>query len=251
MKPSFLQRRLASTLWAAALLAAAPLLARGPYEEGAGIDITGTVTDAQGRPAAGVLVVFEAAREEWSLRDFDLRERGWKRVDAETRQATTDERGRFSIEWPWHDYYNRFVLVAGRLVPEAGGGQRFQELARVDLDRRIRQGSPVVTMLAIEGAAPAPPPARAEASSAPAAVAPAASVVVADPGPAPVLDSPAARSEDERRVVAEWGEPERVSTFEGGGSREVTWWYFQLGKAYRFEDGRLVQVAPFTPVEPF
>ena len=60
-----------------------------------------------------------------------------------------------------------------------------------------------------------------------------------------------ASSADERRVLAELGQPDRVEVFEHGGRREVTWWYFRVGRAYRFDAGRLRQVTPFEPVQPF
>ncbi len=207
----------------AAFLAGAVAGARAPYAEGEEIHITGTVVDAAGRPVSGATVLLEAFRVEWSFRAINLLDRGRTTVDTVTRRSETDETGRFVFDWTWHDYYNRFELAAGVSV-EGAGGAGFRELTRVDLSRRIGEGSPVVTTLAISDAA----------------------VVAAADVFASALDT-----DDERRVYDQLGQPERVETFDRPGVQEVTWWYFGLGKAYRFEDGRLVQVVPFDPVEPF
>ncbi len=207
----------------AAIFAAVPVQARAPYAEGEEIEITGTVTDAAGRPVPGATVLLEAWRVEWSFRAINLTDRGRTAVEGVTRRTETDAAGRFSLDWPWHDYYNRFELAAG-FTAGATGAERFRELARVDLRPRITEGTPVVANLSI-----------AEAAAASAADRFADALTTAD----------------ERRVYDQLGSPERIATFDRPEVQEVTWWYFRLGKAYRFEDGRLVQVVPFDPVEPF
>ncbi|MGH9465027.1 MAG: carboxypeptidase-like regulatory domain-containing protein [Thermoanaerobaculia bacterium] len=209
----------------AALVTGPPAAARAPYAEGEEIQITGTVVDAAGRPAPGTTVRLEASRVEWSFGAINFQDRGRVTVDGVSRETQADDAGQFVIEWTWHDYYNRFALAAGVTVT-GPGGRGFRELTRVDLGRRIVEGSPVVTTLAIaDGTAVA--------------------VAVADRFAA-ALDT-----DDERRVYEQLGQPERIETFDRPDYQEVTWWYFQLGKAYRFQDGRLVQVVPFDPVEPF
>jgi len=58
-------------------------------------------------------------------------------------------------------------------------------------------------------------------------------------------------SEDERRVHRQMGEPDKVERIDYPDHREVSWWYFESGKVYRFRDGRLEQIEPFDPVEGF
>lgn len=207
----------------AALVTGAPAAARAPYAEGERIQVTGTVIDPEGRPVPGTTVRLEASRVAWSFGAINLQDRGRATVDSVVRETETDGAGQFVIDWTWHEYYNRFALAAGVKVPGAGGDD-FRELVRVDLDRRIGEGSPVVTTLAI-----------------------------ADGTAVAALDRFAAAldSDDERRVYEQLGPPERVETFDRPDYQEVTWWYFGLGKAYRFQDGRLDQVVPFDPVEPF
>jgi hypothetical protein len=207
----------------AALVTGAPADARAPYAEGERIQITGTVIDAEGRPVPETTVRLEASRVEWRFSAINFQDRGRATVDNVSRETETDGAGHFVIDWTWHDYYNRFALAAGVRVPSPGG-QSFRELVRVDLDRRIGEGSPVVTTLAVaDGAA-----------------------VAALDRFADALDT-----DDERRVYEQLGPPERVETFDRPDYQEVTWWYFRLGKAYRFQDGRLDQVVPFDAVEPF
>jgi hypothetical protein len=59
------------------------------------------------------------------------------------------------------------------------------------------------------------------------------------------------QSEDERRVFAELGQPDEVRIVEYPNRRESTWWYFESGRAYRFEAGRLAQVIHFDPIRKF
>jgi len=220
-------------------LGAGGMAEAGPYQEGQDIEITGTVTDEAGKAVQGVTVVLEAARRAWRFGALNLEEKGRTIVDTASRKATTGPGGRFTIAWRWHDYYNQFELVAGRIVRDAGR-ERLVEIERIDLSRRIRQGSPVVTSIIIPAAASEP--LRAGPRQAP-------------PTPAQqrVAErfSEAVRSEDEKRVFESHGRPDRVQVFDHTDYQEVTWWYFAAGKAYRFQDGALAHVIPFDPVEPF
>jgi hypothetical protein len=58
-------------------------------------------------------------------------------------------------------------------------------------------------------------------------------------------------TEDERRIFDEMGNPDRVQRILSGDHEEVSWWYFESGKTYRFKDGILEQVVHFEPIEPF
>jgi hypothetical protein len=57
------------------------------------------------------------------------------------------------------------------------------------------------------------------------------------------------KSDDERRVYDEMGKPDKVERVVYPGRTEVSWWYFDAGRVYRFQDGRLEQVVPFEPVK--
>lgn len=239
-------RTLALGLTLSALVASAPAQARGPYQEGQDIEITGTVTDEAGRAVEGVTVVLEASRRAWRFGALNLEEKGRTIVDTARREARTGAGGRFTIPWRWHDYYNVFELVAGRTAQG-----RFVEIERIDLTRRVRQGSPVVTSFIIPTGTQPPP--RREQAAAPPRVA-----QETPPAAAPGRDersasrfAEAVRSADEKQVFTSHGRPDRVQVFDHPDYQEVTWWYFRLGKAYRFQDGKLVQVVPFDPVEPF
>ena len=50
------------------------------------------------------------------------------------------------------------------------------------------------------------------------------------------------------RVRAREGEPDLVDTLELPYGREITWWYFDRGRAYRFLDGELRDEISFDPV---
>jgi hypothetical protein len=217
-------------------LAAGGAQARAPYAEGEEIEITGTVTNEAGQAVDGATVALEASRRAWRFRAANVEEKGRTVVDTARREATSGPGGRYTIPWRWHDYYNRFDLVVGRTVATTSGPQ-FQEIERIDLDRRIRQGSPVVTSFIIPSA---------KGPSRPAATAP---PTASDRVEARFSD--AVRSADERRVFADQGRPDRVEVLDHADYQEVTWWYFRAGKAYRFQDGELAQVVPFDPVEPF
>jgi hypothetical protein len=209
--------RLLQTTAALVCLCAAPLLA-GPYREGTTVLITGLVTDGGGEAVPGLRVVLEASRKSFKLKKLS-------RVEDEPTKvaATTDENGRFEIPWPWHDYYNRFSLMVG--VPlKTARGLTVRELQRVDLSKRILQGSPVRT-----------------------------AIVIAEEQYLESLKRflRGVDSDPKREIFEELGQPDRVERIQRGSGQESTWWYFEIGKAYRFRDGELEQVIHFDPVEPF
>jgi hypothetical protein len=97
---------LLGTLACLALLlasSAAPAAARSRYEQGDRVEVTGLVTDPQGRPLPGVRVILEASRNTFSLREM-------RRVaqDARRVSAVTDTAGQYRLVWPWDSYFNRF-----------------------------------------------------------------------------------------------------------------------------------------------
>jgi hypothetical protein len=205
---------------ALALLAAAvPAGAAAPYREGQNVVVTGVVTDGQGMALPQLIVELEAARSVFNVRSLQRVKRDARVVAS----ATTNERGEYSLEWPWSDYYDSFEVRAGVQVRK-GEAETTWVLSQVDVTRRMGQGSPVVVAVGIDDTR--------------------------------FLSSlrnflASVDTEDERRVYRALGKPDQVDTMKSPGHTEVTWWYFESGKAYRFRDGRLVQVEPFDPVRRF
>ena len=58
-------------------------------------------------------------------------------------------------------------------------------------------------------------------------------------------------SESQREVYREAGKPDKVRHRAFPTHTEVDWWYFDLGRVYRFRDGELSEMQEFTPVTPF
>ena len=195
--------------------------AASPYGDGEHVRFTGIVTDAGGKPMAGVEVALEAAQSHLSLREM-------RRVETDARRvlATTNAQGEYTIEWPWDEDFDHFHLLAGVTVRH-GRTESLQVLEREDVSDRVEAGSPVVS-----------------------------AIVIHDRG---LIDRvhafvAAVRSADEHRVYEEMGIPDDVKRVDFTGhapAAEVSWWYFDAGKAYRFRDGRLEQVDSFDPVRRF
>jgi hypothetical protein len=200
------------------LLAAAPLAA-ARIAQGDRVQITGAVTDPQGRPLSDVRVSFEATRTYFSVRRFQ------RTQTEEVRRVTavTDAGGQFTLQWPWDNYFNHFELVVGVPVRKARK-ESLVELAREDITRRFQGGSPVVVSLVVQSKN-------------------AAFVTKLREFVASV------RSDDEHKVYDEMGRPDKVERVQYPGRTEVSWWYFEAGRVYRFRDGRLEQVVPFEPVK--
>lgn len=216
-KPSLLRSPWVWTLlWV--LLAASPLAA-ARIAQGDRVQVTGVVTDPQGRPIPNVRVSFEATRTYFSVRRFQRTQTEEIRRVA----ATTDAGGQYTLSWPWDNYFNHFELVVGVPVRKARK-ETLVELAREDVTRRFQGGSPVVTSLVVQAK-------NAEFVT-------------------KLRDFVASvRSDDERKVYDEMGRPDKVERVQYPGRTEVSWWYFDAGRVYRFKDGRLEQVVPFEPVQ--
>jgi hypothetical protein len=186
------------------------------YAQGERIQVTGVVADAQGQPIPEVRVVLEATRTYFSLREL-----GWT-ADKEVRRvaATTNATGEYTLVWPWDSYFNHFELVAGVPV-RTRAGDSVQEMARQDVTRRLLAGNPAVVAVTIENRQ--------------------------------ILDRlreflASIRTEDQRKVYEEIGKPDKVRHVQYPGYLESSWWYFEIGRVYRFRDGRLEAVIPFDPV---
>lgn len=216
-KPSLLRSPWVWTLvWV--LLAAAPLAA-ARFAQGDRVQITGAVTDPQGRPLSNVQVTFEATRTYFSVKKFQ------RTQTEEIRRVTamTDAGGQFTLQWPWDSYFNHFELMVGVSVRKARQDS-LVELAREDVTRLLQGGSPVVASLVVQTK-------NAEFL-------------------AKFRELLASiQSDDERRVYDEMGKPDKVERVQYPGRTEVSWWYFDAGRVYRFQDGRLEQVVPFEPVK--
>jgi hypothetical protein len=201
-------------------LGASPAAAT-PYDDREPVQFTGTVSDPAGRPVPGVQVVVEVSRRYLSLRQLRRAEKDARRVG-----AFTNALGAYTIEWPWDSYFNHFQLLAGVSVRH-GKEEHLEVLESEDVTERVLAGSPVVSP-----------------------------IVIHDRG---VVDRmrdfvASVRSADERRVYEEMGAPDDVKRMSYSGrpeEAEVSWWYFEAGRVYRFRDGRLDQVEHFDPVQRF
>lgn len=201
-----------------AVLGAPHGLTAGPYAEGDYIEITGTAADGSGLPIPDVHVLFRAAKKSFSISQFGNATR-----DEVRQQTKTDRHGQFTFRWRWVDYYNHYDILV--VVPRrSAAGESYDILSQQNISKRIRQGSPVVVALTVEEGE--------------------------------FLDKlrdflATVDSEDEKRIYDEMGNPDRVQTIEHPTHDEISWWYFQAGKTYRFRDGELQQVVHFDPVSPF
>jgi hypothetical protein len=207
-------------LAAVALLSLASIRPAGAAPAtGERIQVSGIVTDAQGKPLADLRVVLEASRRSFSLREMRRSDREVRRV-----AATTSARGEYTLEWPYDPYFNTFELMVGLPVRRGATDERLEELAREDITQRVVRGGPVVSALVVQKAG------RIQALR----------------GFVAGLDS-----EDERRVYGEMGNPDEVKAVRYPDHEEASWWYFESGRMYRFRDGALEQVVHFDPVKSF
>ena len=218
--PSRLQARgwwpAAFALLLALQLVAAPPLAAARYDQGQRVEVTGIVSDPQGRPLSGIQVVLVASRNTFSFREL-------RRTDKDARRVavTTNSTGEYRLEWPWDSYFNSFELLAGIPVPKGKSVDSLEVLERQDITRKMAAGSPVVIAVVVQNRE--------------------------------FIDRfreflASVKSDDERKVYGEMGKPDRVERVNYPDHVEATWWYFESGRAYRFRGGRLEQVVPFTPV---
>jgi hypothetical protein len=211
---------LALLVAAFAAVGAAPAAA-SRYHDGDRVQFTGLVTDAAGKPVAGVQVALEAARSYISLRELRRAEKDVRRVS-----ATTNAQGEYALEWPWDSYFNRFELLAGVNV-RRGREESLEVLERENVSERVLAGSPVVS-----------------------------AIVIHNRGFVDRLRDFVAsvQSADEHRVYEEMGTPDDIKSVNYTGrpqAAEASWWYFDAGKVYRFRDGRHGQVDRFDPVQRF
>jgi hypothetical protein len=196
---------------------AAPAGGRFPYAAGEAVLVQGVVADSAGTRVDDVRVVLEASRL-----GVGVYPPGQRRREIVTGSTRTNAAGEYGLEVTWNRRFNHFELVVG--VPVATPqGEVLQELARTDITRRVRQGSPVVVPVTLEDTA--------------------------------FLTTlreflRGLRTSDEQRVYRETGKPDRVDRVKYPDRDESAWWYFRMGKVFRFVDGRLQRVEDFPPVRP-
>ena len=187
------------------------------YANGEIVTVTGTVTDAAGRPIADLDVVLEG-----SYRNFKFLKFRYGNDHPATITTRTNHKGEFTLDWKWHNYYNSFRLMAVLPMQKAGGKAENEVLSEENLSVRILQGSPVFAGLTIED--------RAHLDS--------------------IRDFVASvNTADEKMVFGEMGRPDKVERLQFPDHEEVSWWYFDSGKTYRFRDGQVDQIVDFEPVE--
>jgi hypothetical protein len=213
---------------AAALIAAAIGLTAGcasapvvgasfPYDAGQTVTVQGVVTDGAGQRFDDLQVVLEASRV-----GVGVYPPGERKREIVTGSTRTDADGEFGLDLNWNDRYNHFEIVVGVEVATPQG-ETLQELVRLDITRRLKQGSPVAVPITLE-----------------------------DTRFLTTLREflRGVDTADEQRVYRETGKPDRVDTIKYPDRDESAWWYFPLGKVYRFRDGNLERVEDFAPVSP-
>jgi hypothetical protein len=190
---------------------------RFPYDGGQRVVVQGVVADAQGNALSDLEVVLEASRV-----GYGVYPPGERKREVVTGSTRTDRGGEYALELGWNSRFNHFELVVG--VPVVTGGQEaLQELSRIDVTRRVRQGSPVAVPVTLQDTT-----FLTNLRS-----------FLAD-----------AQSADEKRVYRETGKPDRVDRVKYPDRDESAWWYFAAGKVFRFRNGTLDRVDEFAPVEP-
>jgi hypothetical protein len=192
---------------------------RKKFEDGEVVRFAGTVTGPDGAPMANVAVAVEGWRSDFVLSEFAVVREGRTRL-----VATTDARGAFALDWIWDRSLKlkKFAIVA--YVPYRGArGQAEHELARVDITRRLRDGSPVTATLGFDPAG------------------------VAFLNRLRAFES-SLTTADERSVYQELGLPEQVDRTRVGDQIESAWWYFTRGRVCRFRDGVRTEMQSFPPV---
>jgi hypothetical protein len=208
------------------------------YRDGEKIEVRGVVTDSEGMPIPDLTVNLEIARYAFDWKKFRK-----TRHDVSKATTTTDLQGVYAFEWTWYDYYNNFQLIVGLMVRDPDFNQDvFQTVHRQDIATRVGQGSPVVVDMVVSQSPfldPQPVVTRAVESE------------PLESDPVDASETPRdSGGEDEKRIRDEMGRPDKVQTLEYPDYDEVTWWYFEQGKAYRFREGELQQVVNFEPVTP-
>ena len=190
---------------------------RFPYATGERVVVQGVVADAAGTPIDDLDVILEASNA-----GVGVYPPGRRKRQVTTGGTRTNARGEYALELTWNGRFDHFELVVGTPV-STPPGETLHELSRTDITRRVRQGTPVAVPVTLQDTT--------------------------------FLSNlrtflASLQTADEKRVYRETGKPDRVDDVTFPDREETAWWYFRLGKVYRFDDGRLVKVEDFAPVEP-
>ena len=187
-----------------------------PFASGDEVLVEGVVTDSNGRPLPNLEIVLEVAKMRISLRPP-----GKAKANIVRGATATDTEGHFGLRWEWRPGFDRFEVIVAVTVPEPTG-KHLQVLFRLDITDQVQIGSPIVVPVILEDTA--------------------------------LIDELKTfqdnlNSADEHRVYQGSGRPDRIDREEFVHHTESAWWYFRFGKVYRFEDGVLVKVDDFEPVD--
>ncbi len=188
--------------------------AKRKRQGGETVPITGRVTDSENQALGGVEVVLEAYHRKLDLRRMKRRDTDLLRV-----VATTDADGRFRLDWAWNEHYRVFHLAAALPVRRQGRAE-LDVFSRVEITSPMRAGGAVRQDLTVENAS---------------AMRWLQSFISGQSSAA------------ESQVYQQMGRPDKVDPPDESG--ETAWWYFEVGKVYRFRAGELDQVIEFTPVK--
>ncbi len=213
MRPSLLRALTAAVAFSVLTAGAA---SGRTYRPGDEVVFSGQVRDTAGAPLGEVTVLLEVSRQA-----FSLGRRGRKKVATLQVPTTTNARGNYRIVWHWDRYYDTFELAVA-LGVRRDGRDTYHVFHRIDLTGNVLLGSPVVFPLVVEDTTDLE---RLRAFFA------------------------SLKSEDEKRIYQEMGLPERIDVAEADYDPDRSWWYFKVGKVYRFRAGRLEKITHFDPVE--
>jgi hypothetical protein len=188
-----------------------------PFAAGEGVVVSGSVTDSRGLALTDLEVVLELSDTRLSLRPFGRAPRAIHRVT-----TRTDATGTYSTRIAWDRSWDRAELVVGVPLLRTDGA-KVHVLARLDVTRRLAQGSPAVIGAVIEDTS--------------------------------FLDNHrsflASLSTDSMRQAYQHnGRPDRVEQLATPDVDEVSWWYYGAGRVLRFRDGVLIDSQSFAPVPP-
>jgi hypothetical protein len=202
-----------------AMLSTAPAdaswMRKFPYATGEAVVVQGTVTDAGAAPLADLEVVLEVTDTRLSLRPFGRAPREIHRV-----ATRTDAQGAYALRLVWDERWDRAELLVGVPVYR-GDGPKVHVLERLDVTRRVAQGTPAVIGAVVQDMEFLRNHREFERSLA---------------------------SDSMQRAYREKGRPDRVDRLETPAAVEVTWWYYAAGLTLRFSDGVLIDTQSFEPI---
>lgn len=187
-------------------------------QKGQSVQIGGVVSAADGQPLPEVTVVFEAARRGLSLRGLRM-ETG----KTQEQRAVTNQRGVYSLQWPWDPFYNHFEIRVEMPIRKQDG-EHMEVLAHSEISDVQDADRQLVVNLTVQKA----------------------DLLRSLKDFLTHIDT-----SDERSVYQQMGKPDEVDRKQYSDHEEAAWWYFESGKVYFFHSGHIQEVRSFTPVQPF